>query len=94
MISKDFNPWKHFDNYHEQMFDKSSDLLPGFGFRHHHQAGEDHFPQRDRRCNHCKNGQALLPGSDGRCIPSDENEPFAHPHSGYEAVVDAEDLAE
>ena len=28
MISKDFNPWKHFDNYHEQMFDdKNSDLL-------------------------------------------------------------------
>ena len=28
MIPKDFNPWKHFDNYHEQMFDdKSSDLL-------------------------------------------------------------------
>lgn len=27
MIPKDFNPWKHFDNYHEQMFDdKSSDL--------------------------------------------------------------------
>ena len=27
MIGKDFNPWKHFDNYYEQMFDdKSSDL--------------------------------------------------------------------
>ena len=28
MISNDFNPWKNFDNYHEQMFDdKSSDLV-------------------------------------------------------------------
>lgn len=27
MLTKDFNPWKHFDNYNEQMFDdKSSDL--------------------------------------------------------------------
>lgn len=27
MIDQKFNPWKHFDNYHEQMFDdKSSDL--------------------------------------------------------------------
>lgn len=27
MIHQKFNPWKHFDNYHEQMFDdKSSDL--------------------------------------------------------------------
>lgn len=27
MIDQNFNPWKHFDNYHEQMFnDKSSDL--------------------------------------------------------------------
>ena len=27
MIGKEFNPWKHYDNYHEQMFDdKSSDL--------------------------------------------------------------------
>ena len=28
MISNDFNPWKNFDSYHEQMFDnKSSDLV-------------------------------------------------------------------
>lgn len=28
MIANDFNPWKHFDDYHERMFDdKSSDLL-------------------------------------------------------------------
>lgn len=28
MIDQSFNPWKHFDNYHEQMFDdKSSDLV-------------------------------------------------------------------
>ena len=27
MIGSNFNPWKHFDNYNEQMFDdKSSDL--------------------------------------------------------------------
>lgn len=28
MIDKGFNPWKHFDSYHEQIFDDKSSELP------------------------------------------------------------------